>query len=84
MTISVWQIAKNMALYRADDMSGGGAVQVVAITPGKARQVNFLLEQVMYRVLKTARQQLLLQINRQKPGTRVDRLVTRHTVVPRT
>jgi len=59
-----------------------GPVLIVTVTPGKAAQLDFVLEEVMHRVLETARQELLLQIHRQEAGTGVDPLVTRHLAAP--
>lgn len=63
---------------------GRRAVLVVAVTGGKAAEVDFMFDQMMHRMLETARQQLLCQIHRQEAGAGVDPLVARHAAAPQT
>ena len=44
----------------------------------------FMREQMMHRMLETARQQLLRKIHRQEAGAGVDPLVARHAAAPQT
>jgi hypothetical protein len=44
----------------------------------EAREINHLFEQVIHRVLESARQELLRQVDRQQLRLRIDVFVARH------
>ncbi|MBI3902857.1 MAG: hypothetical protein HY306_07960 [Nitrosomonadales bacterium] len=55
---------------------------VVAEARIEAGQVEYAIEQMVHRILKSARQKLPLQVHREESRTGVDVFVTRHLLPP--